>query len=1089
MSRRIKYYQEEDMQPWKALDWDTVKSFLWSGYDIRWAGGQKQAEECIDNGVHGGDVLAIFESFSHFIWILMRDKKITVADSSPLPSPPDKFQVHNNLYFCLQDYAEHFNDTYSKRMESWDQVRKCLEENGFDKMDNRNTICKAVYTALSEFISRAGNTSNALVIAKAHSDMRYTADDGGFGKRGRSNIPASEFSPQMWLVNFDPSDTEATRTEKTQRGVSAIFKLAAAGASSYNPPQRPQFNTPYYLSKGTTVELTKAVNPGSMVSFQSSLWDWRTSRTGENTSLDLFNDAGDYLLRISLRQEEHQIVLNSRHANGPWGSEERIHLRDTYIASNFSISVRNHGDGYELQFSHQPAAYYKKRIPGGISSVSYIAEGSYSPLSEILIVSVFDATEQLAQTSHRADCEAIVREYGKSNTPPVITQPTFRRGANFVAVPGQEKKDNLGFEYAEHGYLGDAIILTLSNGKAVRGRDYKFTLENGLNVTYGEINGLAGDFYGTHDPISDGANETERVTRFVAAYNTLAGRYARQPQEAEAILKVLQTEVDAVNAALARHEDPSIAYSKLPGQTWKFQKLTMFRPLKIPSYLVLAKKNFDHFGEDARIAYNAGHSKALDVAISGDLDKAYAMNAFADHFLEDSFSAGHLRTPRRYLHSDNVLDPDPDYCAKLMHDEDNAIGLLVSNPSGETWTAYGDKRALDKENQENKDRCIAAIQISAIEIYKAWATKVKPKDYGAWNHAPTLMSARGKQQLAPLFIGEQRRTVIKDRRTWNFTSDWYFDTTVALCLASGWWNYPITINGPSKALSGSDITAVATGSSECNVYHQDSQGVIREYTYNGKWNATKSPTFSAKLSSPLAVISFDAGKQVRVYCVSEDGYLEEWCHSPGQDEWLSGYLTNSKFRVAHNTRLAAVHWHDDGSNIIRVYAQEPHSDHIQEYCSGNIWTKGAKLPVAHTGSGLAAVCWKNNGIHLRVYYQATDMTVKEQCWDGSWYEGELSTDKMPRHTSITAVGWYKSNPHIRVYCQDGKNNIVTYKSDNGWRSNSKVIGPLGPGRHTSALEWGNGSDVKLYHQADDDKIYEHVQSNGKDWHQGDFVSS
>ena len=57
----------------------------------------------------------------------------------------------------------------------------------------------------------------------------------------------------------------------------------------------------------------------------------------------------------------------------------------------------------------------------------------------------------------------------------------------------------------------------------------------------------------------------------------------------------------------------------------------------IPSYLGLARINWDHFGEDARAAYNAGHATAIQKAISGDLEGAYTLNAFADHFLEDSF--------------------------------------------------------------------------------------------------------------------------------------------------------------------------------------------------------------------------------------------------------------------------------------------------------------------------------------------------------------------------------------------------------------------------------------------------------------------
>ena len=192
------------------------------------------------------------------------------------------------------------------------------------------------------------------------------------------------------------------------------------------------------------MKLQKAVEPGGMVSFQSSSWDWRTTRTGDNTSLNLLNSAGDYLLHISLRQGDNVIVLNSRYANGSWGSEERIQLRDTFVASSFSVSVRHHKDGYELLFSYQPATYYKKRIAGVISSVSYLVDGSYSPLSDALIVSVFDAMEQLAQTNHLANCEIPGGEYGKPNTRAITTQPAFKRGANFAAAPGKKKKDNLG---------------------------------------------------------------------------------------------------------------------------------------------------------------------------------------------------------------------------------------------------------------------------------------------------------------------------------------------------------------------------------------------------------------------------------------------------------------------------------------------------------------------------------------------------------------------------------------------------------------------------------------------------------------------
>lgn len=39
------------------------------------------------------------------------------------------------------------------------------------------------------------------------------------------------------------------------------------------------------------------------------------------------------------------------------------------------------------------------------------------------------------------------------------------------------------------------------------------------------------------------------------------------------------------------------------------------------------------------------------------------MNAFADHFLEDSFATGHMRTPRRMLHGSVNLAADA--CVKV----------------------------------------------------------------------------------------------------------------------------------------------------------------------------------------------------------------------------------------------------------------------------------------------------------------------------------------------------------------------------------------------------------------------------------------
>lgn len=344
----------------------------------------------------------------------------------------------------------------------------------------------------------------------------------------------------------------------------------------------------------------------------------------------------------------------------------------------------------------------------------------------------------------------------------------FSRVSVVVPLPHKPLVGKPEFEFREHGYTGDAITLTLTDGTKKPAGDYPFTLQNKLQLAYGQINALAGDFYGTSDPISDGPTPVEQQQRFLNAYYWLATDTTRQPGECNQLLGLLKQEVDTVNLAVQLYRDPSIVYNGLlPDITSSLEAATLTRT-KIPGYLGLAQINWDHFGVDARTAYNAGHALALNAAVNGYLEYAYTLNAFADHFLEDSFSAGHMRTPRRMVHT---FDGIGDVCAKYMHDEDNAIGLSVQNPAGQTWMAYGDKCALDTANADNLQRCLRAVQASANEIYTAWQTKTLPQTYAAWNKAPTLQSALQPRALAALFkLPNLCRTNLEDCKTALYTS-------------------------------------------------------------------------------------------------------------------------------------------------------------------------------------------------------------------------------------------------------------------------------------------------------------------------------
>ncbi|KAK0435993.1 hypothetical protein EV421DRAFT_1833562 [Armillaria borealis] len=370
------------------------------------------------------------------------------------------------------------------------------------------------------------------------------------------------------------------------------------------------------------------------------------------------------------------------------------------------------------------------------------------------------------------------------------------------------------------------------------------------------------------------------------------------------ILAMLQAEVDAVNVALANHQDPSVIYAQLPAVNAKLELVTFGR---------------NHFGADARTVYNAGHSTAIQKAISWDLDGAYAMNVFADHFLEDSFSAGHLRTPRRLLHKSTDITADA--CAKYMHDEDNAIGIDAKNPAGQSWALYGDKRALDSVNEDNKTRCVDSVQASANEIYKAYQTKQAPSpaNYQVWTFAPTLESANAHQTLATPFTFKNER-----RKT-----DWWFWSTALECKTSGWWNYPITINGLQNIIPWSAVAVTTLRVWHIHVFYQQPGGGILQSEHLDGWRGggpSKDPIFNA----------------VRVYYLDEQYFLQEYCYSADQGRWFPGELGGMEIRAATNASIAAMQYtYVEGGVHIRVYCQELASGAIKEFCNDlGRWFRG-----------------------------------------------------------------------------------------------------------------------------------------------------
>ncbi|MCP1489910.1 hypothetical protein J3D48_006320 [Pseudomonas fluorescens] len=364
-----------------------------------------------------------------------------------------------------------------------------------------------------------------------------------------------------------------------------------------------------------------------------------------------------------------------------------------------------------------------------------------------------------------------------------------------------KRPPKLKFEGAEHTAIGDSTLLHfVKNSPALPAWQVQLHLPNGLALTYGQLIALGGDFYGIpNQPINDGATAAERLRRFSNAFNSLAVLPASNA-EATLILGVMNKEIAAVNQAIKDGKEPHEAYDALAdtlSQEWN--KITgggsFISPLfPLGRYLKLAANNADHFAEGALLAYVAGHTAALQHAVlahnSGNpkqLELAYAMNAFADHYLSDLYSAGHLRVPRKQLAA--VVTPSDlgSLICRFMHDEDSKFGLNVRNGNGEQWRAYGDKRYFDAIDSTNRAQVNQAVQISADEVFEAYLSGVAPSagSFAALKKLPDLQAVLNPtDNFSPLFKVEGNKVLRrKDVNNLNDTAtvdDWWGWSTYLL---------------------------------------------------------------------------------------------------------------------------------------------------------------------------------------------------------------------------------------------------------------------------------------------------------------------
>ncbi len=169
------------------------------------------------------------------------------------------------------------------------------------------------------------------------------------------------------------------------------------------------------------------------------------------------------------------------------------------------------------------------------------------------------------------------------------------------------------------------------------------------------------------------------------------------------------------------------------------------------NYYRLALTNSAHFHPLATREWREIHKDALREALAASamvgveqletFELAFAHSAFGDHFLQDSFAAGHMGFSRPNSSSG---------ASKAFHDEWNERGRRVINRRGEAWTTFGDGGLDSAANREGRRRVVVACTESVYAVLAAFVLGERDPeaDYAVWREVPFAID---DQEILPTF--------------------------------------------------------------------------------------------------------------------------------------------------------------------------------------------------------------------------------------------------------------------------------------------------------------------------------------------------
>ena len=163
------------------------------------------------------------------------------------------------------------------------------------------------------------------------------------------------------------------------------------------------------------------------------------------------------------------------------------------------------------------------------------------------------------------------------------------------------------------------------------------------------------------------------------------------------------------------------------------------------SYYLLALENSAHFNPMSTQSWADYHGKAIDEALAGAradggletvrrFQLALQESAFADHFLQDSYAAGHMGFNRTASSA---------AASKSFHDAWNDRGRVVSDRNGDRWVTFGDGWLNRPENEGGRRHVQDAATMSVHNVLRAFVLgeRAPAEELALWRALPFTIQA------------------------------------------------------------------------------------------------------------------------------------------------------------------------------------------------------------------------------------------------------------------------------------------------------------------------------------------------------------